>query len=82
MSETVQTTSKIGWRTWLLLRVAELRQREGQIFLALALVIGALTGLAVVAFIMSECITGRGQHSVPSNHGTTFLVRSRKPEHY
>jgi chloride channel protein, CIC family len=34
------------------LRVAELRQREGQIFLVLALVIGALTGLAVVAFIM------------------------------
>jgi CIC family chloride channel protein len=34
------------------LRVAELRQREGQIFLVLARVIGALTGLAVVAFIM------------------------------
>jgi CIC family chloride channel protein len=32
--------------------VAELRQREGQIFLVLALVIGALTGLAVVAFIL------------------------------
>jgi CIC family chloride channel protein len=29
-----------------------LRQREGQIFLVLALVIGALTGLAVVAFIL------------------------------
>jgi CIC family chloride channel protein len=32
--------------------LAELRQREGQIFLVLALVIGALTGLAVVAFIL------------------------------
>lgn len=32
--------------------MAELRQREDQVFLALALVIGALTGLAVVAFIM------------------------------
>jgi CIC family chloride channel protein len=32
--------------------VSELRQREGQIFLILALVIGALTGLAVVAFIV------------------------------
>jgi CIC family chloride channel protein len=32
--------------------VAELRQREGQIFLVLALVIGALTGLVVVAFIL------------------------------
>src|ERR1700687_3613830 len=52
MSEPVQTTSGSWWRTWLLLRVAELRQRESQIFLVLALVIGALTGLAVVAFIM------------------------------
>src|ERR1700675_4911079 len=52
MSEDVQTTSGSWWRTRLLPRVAELRQREGQIFLILALVIGALTGLAVVAFIM------------------------------
>ena len=52
MRETVQTTSKISRRTWVLLRVAELRQREGQIFLVLALIIGALTGLAVVAFIL------------------------------
>ena len=52
MSEPVPTTSGSWWRTWLLLRVAELRQREGQIFVVLALVIGALTGLVVVAFIM------------------------------
>jgi CIC family chloride channel protein len=36
----------------LLRRVAEFRLREGQIFLILALIIGALTGLAVVAFIL------------------------------
>ena len=52
MSEDVETTSGSRWKSWLLLRVAELRQREGQIFLALALLIGALTGLAVVAFIL------------------------------
>ena len=52
MSEGVQTTSGSWWRTSLLDRVAELRQREDQIFLVLALVIGALTGLAVVAFIL------------------------------
>jgi CIC family chloride channel protein len=46
------TTGASGWRTWLSARVAELRQREGQIFLALALLIGALTGLSVVAFIL------------------------------
>src|SRR5450432_3413103 len=52
VSESVQTTSGRGWRIWLLNRVAELRQREAQIFLVLALVIGAVTGLAVVAFIV------------------------------
>jgi CIC family chloride channel protein len=51
MSEDVQTTGG-NWRSWLVDRVAELRQREGQVFLVLALVIGALTGLAVVAFIL------------------------------
>ncbi len=52
MSESGQTTNRSWWRTSLLDRVAELRQREGQVFLVLALVIGALTGLAVVAFIV------------------------------
>jgi CIC family chloride channel protein len=52
MNESGHTTSGSWWRTWLLDRVAELRQREEQIFLVLALVIGALTGLAVVAFIL------------------------------
>jgi CIC family chloride channel protein len=52
MSDSAQTTSTSGWRSWLSGRLAELRQREGQIFLVLALVIGALTGLAVVAFIV------------------------------
>jgi CIC family chloride channel protein len=49
MSEAVQPTKS---KSWLSDRVAQLRQREGQIFLALALVIGALTGMAVVAFIV------------------------------
>jgi CIC family chloride channel protein len=52
MSEGIQTTNGRGWRNSLLDRVAELRQREDQIFLVLALVIGSLTGLAVVAFIL------------------------------
>jgi len=52
MTESVQTPSTSGWKSWLLNRVAKLRQREDQIFLVLALVIGALTGLAVVAFIV------------------------------
>src|SRR5215470_4166282 len=45
-------TNQNSWRTPLLHRFARLQQREDQIFLGLALVIGALTGLAVVAFIV------------------------------
>src|SRR5713101_4951099 len=52
MSGSGQTTSGSWWRTSLVDRVAQLQQREGQVFLVLALVIGALTGLAVVAFIL------------------------------
>src|SRR6266851_3936177 len=52
MNESGHTTSGSWWRTRLLPRVDELRQREDQVFLILALVIGALTGLAVVAFIL------------------------------
>ncbi len=40
------------WRTPLLQRVERLRAREDQVFLVLALVIGAVTGLTVVAFIL------------------------------
>jgi len=52
MNENIRTMSGGSWRTWLFDRVAELRQREEQVFLVLALVIGALTGLVVVAFIL------------------------------
>ncbi len=52
MTEGTQTANQSGWKAWLSHRVAELRQRDGQIFLVLALVIGALTGMAVVAFIL------------------------------
>jgi chloride channel protein, CIC family len=41
------------WRTILWLRsIAQFQQREEQVFLLLSLLIGALTGLAVVAFIV------------------------------
>src|SRR3984957_10089750 len=52
MVDTIQTLTATDSRSWLQRRVAELRPREGQIFLVLSLVIGALTGLAVVAFIV------------------------------
>jgi CIC family chloride channel protein len=43
---------KRWWRTSLFDLVPSLHEREGQVFLALALVIGALTGMVVVAFIV------------------------------
>ena len=52
MSEDAQTTSGSWWRTPLVHLAARLHEREDQVFLVLALVIGALTGLAVVAFIL------------------------------
>ena len=52
MSENDLTSSGSWWRNPLLHLQARLQQREDQVFLVLALVIGALTGLAVVAFIL------------------------------
>jgi chloride channel protein, CIC family len=52
MSENIQRTSGTSWKTALLHRTAKLQPREDQLFLVLALVIGALTGLVVVAFIV------------------------------
>src|ERR1700681_1173972 len=52
MRDSGQATSRSWWRTPLLHRVAKLQEREDQVFLVLALVIGALTGLTVVAFIL------------------------------
>ena len=52
MRDSGQAANRSWWRTPLLHRVAKLQEREDQVFLVLALVIGALTGLAVVAFIL------------------------------
>jgi len=51
MSET-HNEAEEGWWGTLLRQIAPLQQRENQIFLLLTLAIGALTGLAVVAFIL------------------------------
>src|SRR5580700_7152316 len=50
--ESLPITSRTRWITLLLSRVAGLRQSENQIFLVLAIVIGALTGFTVAAFIV------------------------------
>ncbi len=52
-SASAENQPKKEWRTVLWLRsIAHFQQREEQIFLLLSLLIGALTGLAVVAFIV------------------------------
>jgi CIC family chloride channel protein len=58
MSESDRETSGNSWKTPLLHRLGKLQPREDQIFLVLSLVIGALTGLAVVAFILLTERTG------------------------
>ena len=58
MSESDQGTSGNSWKTPLLHRLGKLQPREDQIFLVLSLVIGVLTGLAVVAFILLTERTG------------------------
>src|SRR5579862_1357774 len=52
MSAPDQAVPARWWRTPILHRFARFKPREDQIFLVLALVIGALTGLTVVAFIV------------------------------
>ena len=52
MSAPRQSTKASWWKTPLLQRFGKLQPREDQVFLVLALIIGALTGLAVVAFIV------------------------------
>lgn len=52
MSSSVPATSGSWLRNPLSYLAARIQQREDQVFLVLALIIGALTGLAVVAFIL------------------------------
>ena len=52
MNEEAGTTGWIQWKTLLLSRVERLRQSENKVFLVLSVVIGALTGMTVVAFIV------------------------------
>ena len=52
MSADGQSAGGSLWKMLVLARLRKLLEREDQIFLVLTLVIGALTGLAVVAFIL------------------------------
>jgi chloride channel protein, CIC family len=67
MSEQGQGTSGISTKSTFLARLGNLKEREDQIFLVLALVIGALTGLAVVTFILLTERMGARLYPPPSD---------------
>jgi CIC family chloride channel protein len=73
MSENLQKPNASWWKTPLLHRLSRLRQREDQIFMVLALVIGALTGLAVVAFILLTERTGTRLYPVGGARWRRFM---------
>jgi chloride channel protein, CIC family len=50
--ESIRETPRSWWEKAVVFSRAQLEERERQVFIILALVIGALTGLAVVAFIV------------------------------
>src|SRR5437870_11595587 len=62
------------WKTLLRQRIADLQKREDQVFLVLALVIGALTGLAVVAFILLTERLGMRLYPVGSSAWRRVLI--------
>src|SRR5438552_11934295 len=66
--------SEHWWKTPLLRLFAKLQQREDQVFLVLALVIGALTGLAVVAFILLTERLGMRLYPVGSSAWRRVLI--------
>jgi chloride channel protein, CIC family len=69
-----EKTKGSRWRNPLVRGTALLQQREDQIFLILTLVIGALTGLAVVCFILLTERTGMRFYPVGSAAWRRLLV--------
>jgi CIC family chloride channel protein len=64
MKEETPVADGNRWKSLLLSRMEKLRQSENKVFLVLSVVIGALTGLTVVAFIL---VTERfGTHLYPA----------------
>ena len=74
ITESGERASGSSWRTPLLYLRARLQQREDQVFLVLALVIGALTGLAVVAFILLTERAGMRLYPVGSARWRRLLL--------
>jgi chloride channel protein, CIC family len=74
MSEARNKKNGSWWEAPLLQWIARLRQREDQLLLVLALVIGALTGAAVVAFILLTERLGMRLYPVGSEAWRRVLI--------
>jgi CIC family chloride channel protein len=74
MSATPKRTEQGWWRNTLSRWTARLEQREDQVFLLLTLVIGALTGLAVVGFILLTERLGMRLYPVGSSAWRRVLI--------
>jgi CIC family chloride channel protein len=74
MSESRQSASGSWWRTPRSYLSARLQEHEDQVFLALALVIGALTGLTVVAFILLTERAGMRLYPVDGARWRRFVL--------
>src|ERR1039458_3686795 len=75
LAPTTENQPKMSWITALWARlIAHLQQREEQVFLLLSLLIGALTGLAVVGFIVVTERLGMRLYPVDSAAWRRVLV--------
>jgi len=74
MNQTGQRTNEAWWKAWLSQRIGQLQQREDQLLLVLALVIGALTGATVVAFILLTERLGMRLYPVGSGAWRRVLI--------
>jgi CIC family chloride channel protein len=74
ISETPKKPDESPWRIAILRWIASLRQRERQVMLVLALVIGALTGAVVVAFIVLTERLGMRLYPVGSDAWRRVLI--------
>ena len=74
MSETGQREDVAWWKAWLSQQIGQLQQRQDQLLLVLALVIGALTGATVVAFILLTERLGMRLYPVDSGAWRRVLI--------
>ena len=74
MNQTVQKANEAWWKAWLSRQIGQLEHRQDQLLLVLALVIGALTGATVVAFILLTERLGMRLYPVDSGAWRRVLI--------